>query len=153
MRMETEIEHNNVKLQILLPEKRSLQHWITDQLTILAEAFNEAMTTEKLRIYVEDLASDLTREQLQIAFTRARRELKFFPKIAELRELACGAAKDQAKVTAEAAFQAAIRHLERKGVDAGIRSLPAPMQYAIRRCGGLATFNQRLEDSSYPFLQ
>jgi hypothetical protein len=45
------------------------------------------VTAERLRIYADDLA-DLSRKQLETALTRARRELKFFPKIAELRDLA-----------------------------------------------------------------
>ncbi len=40
-----------------------------------------------MEVYAEHLA-DLSREQLQRAFWRASRDLKFFPKLAELRELA-----------------------------------------------------------------
>jgi hypothetical protein len=35
--------------------------------------------------------------------------------------------------------------LERNGVDAGIRDLPKRVQYAVRQCGGLFQFNQRLQ--------
>ena len=64
--------------------------WLVDQLTMLAEAFGESgekLSAQRLQIYACDLA-DLDRSQLEIAFLRARRECKFFPKIAELRELA-----------------------------------------------------------------
>ena len=61
--------------------------WINDQLTILAEAFGEKLTEERQDIYCGSLA-DLTQQPLDIAFRRARCELKWFPKIAELRELA-----------------------------------------------------------------
>lgn len=66
--------------------------WINDQLTILAEAFGEKLTEERQDIYCGSLA-DLQQKQLDIAFRRARCELKWFPKIAELRELA-GALSD-----------------------------------------------------------
>lgn len=60
---------------------------VVDQLTILGEAFGQQLTDERMRVYCSDLA-DLTVEQVKLACGRARRELKFFPKIAELRELA-----------------------------------------------------------------
>jgi hypothetical protein len=61
--------------------------WLLEQLTILAEAMGESLTPSRLEIYLTDLA-DLSREQLEMACWRARRELRFFPKIAELREFA-----------------------------------------------------------------
>lgn len=60
---------------------------VIDQLTILGEAFGQQLTEERMRVYCSDLA-DLTVEQIKLACWKARRELKFFPKIAELRELA-----------------------------------------------------------------
>lgn len=56
-------------------------------------------------------------------------------------------------VEAEAAFQLVIRHLEREGVMTGSLDLPPRVRYAIRHCGGLPLFNQRLEEKGYPFLQ
>ncbi len=61
--------------------------WINDELTILAEAFGEPLTEQRLEIYCGGLA-DIRQNQLQIVFRRARYELKWFPKLAELRELA-----------------------------------------------------------------
>ena len=61
--------------------------WINDELTILAEAFGERLTEERTEIYIGGLA-DIQQNQLQGAFRRARYELKWFPKLAELRELA-----------------------------------------------------------------
>ncbi len=61
--------------------------WINDQLTILAEAFGETLTEQRQEIYCGGLA-DIKQNQLEIAFRRARYELKWFPKLAELRELA-----------------------------------------------------------------
>jgi len=95
-----ETEHNSVKLQISTREnEQELRLWVIDQLTILAEAFKEVVTAARLRIYAEDLC-DIAPEQLKAAFEHARRELRFFPKIAELRELA-GAGR-QAQLDAEA---------------------------------------------------
>src|SRR5580698_52249 len=64
-----------------------LLDWINDQLTILAEAFGEQITAERQEIYCAGLA-DLQQDPLQTAFRRARYELKWFPKLSELRELA-----------------------------------------------------------------
>jgi hypothetical protein len=64
-----------------------LLDWINDQLTILAEAFGETLTEQRQEIYCSGLA-DLDQTHLKIAFRRACCELKWFPKLAELRELA-----------------------------------------------------------------
>jgi hypothetical protein len=64
-----------------------LLEWINDELTILAETFGEPVTEQRQEIYCSGLA-DIPQEQLRIAFRRARYELKWFPKLAELRELA-----------------------------------------------------------------
>jgi hypothetical protein len=68
---------------------KNLEHldWINDQLTILAEAFGETLTEQRQEIYCAGLA-DIHRNNLQISFRRARYELKWFPKLAELREFA-----------------------------------------------------------------
>jgi hypothetical protein len=64
-----------------------LLEWISDQLTILAEAFGEPLTEERQDIYCSGLA-DIGQDQLRVVFHRALYELKWFPKLAELRELA-----------------------------------------------------------------
>jgi hypothetical protein len=64
-----------------------LLEWINDELTILAEAFGEPLTEQRQEIYCAGLG-DLDQDQLRIVFRRARYELKWFPKLAELRELA-----------------------------------------------------------------
>jgi hypothetical protein len=64
-----------------------LLDWINDQLTIVAEAFGETLTEQRQEIYCGGLA-DIQQDRLEIAFRRARYELKWFPKLAELRELA-----------------------------------------------------------------
>lgn len=87
--MDTQTEHNNVKLEISLPTKKpnALLGWLTDQFTILAEAFGEPLTAARLNVYASDLA-DLEHSQLEVAFRRARRELDYFPKVAQLRRVA-----------------------------------------------------------------
>jgi hypothetical protein len=65
----------------------ALKIWITNQVSALAVTFGVDITGQRLEIYSEHLA-DVSREQLGLAFWRASRSLKFFPKIAELRELA-----------------------------------------------------------------
>ena len=97
-----ETEQNNDKLATSQHSKPH-SRWIGEQLTILAEAMGENLSPARLTIYAADLA-DLNHSQLEVAFARARRELKFFPKIAELRDLAGVAAKDTRNVEAEAAW-------------------------------------------------
>jgi hypothetical protein len=53
----------------------------------MAEAFGERLTEERQEIYCAGLA-DVPQDRLDTAFRRARYELKWFPKLAELRELA-----------------------------------------------------------------
>jgi hypothetical protein len=61
--------------------------WIHNELTTLAEAFGEPLTDQRQDIYFSGLA-DIPQDQLRVAFRRARYELKWFPKLAELRGLA-----------------------------------------------------------------
>jgi len=65
----------------------ALLDWINDQLTVLAETFAEVLSEPRQEIYLEGLA-DIPRVHLEVAFRRAHRELKYFPKLAELREFA-----------------------------------------------------------------
>jgi hypothetical protein len=86
--METALEMETDKLacsQTETPLEKEL--WLVDQLSVLAEAFGECEKVSPQRLQICDLA-DLDQRQLDIAFKRARTELKFFPKISELRELA-----------------------------------------------------------------
>jgi hypothetical protein len=66
-----------------------LEHldWINDQLTVMAEAFGEKLTEERQEIYCAGLA-EFPQNRLDVVFRRARYELKWFPKLAELREFA-----------------------------------------------------------------
>jgi len=61
--------------------------WLVDELTALGEAFGEGLTAERQAIYVTAL-SDVPIDQLRQAIRAAIQELKWFPKVAELRELA-----------------------------------------------------------------
>jgi hypothetical protein len=61
--------------------------WLVNEITVLGEAFGEGLTAERQAIYGEALA-DIDPDRLRTAFRRARYELRWFPKIAELRELA-----------------------------------------------------------------
>jgi len=61
--------------------------WIKKQLAVLEEAMDVVISETRKGMFARDLM-DLPQERLAVAFCRARRELKFFPKIAELRELA-----------------------------------------------------------------
>jgi hypothetical protein len=158
----TQTEQSAARLTISLPEKpRELQLWLVDQLTILAEALGEAVTTQRLQIYATDLSADLSQEQLRLALTRARRECQFFPKICELRQFAGGSVEDQLQVETEAAWTWASDYLRKWGAErlplyqSGKRveapQLPARIEYALRRIGGFRGLNHITEESR-PFM-
>src|ERR1039458_9300906 len=62
---------------------------ILEGLAWLAEAYSEPLTPERVKVYTMAL-SDLSPEELSMGFNRAIREQKFWPRPAELRELATG---------------------------------------------------------------
>ena len=86
-------EPNNDKQTTSESETKSSPDLIVNALTLLAEAFGEPLTTVRVQVYLTSLA-DLDSAQVAKACNRAVRELKFFPKIAELRQLARDAAPD-----------------------------------------------------------
>jgi len=61
--------------------------WLLNEITALGEAFGEALTAERQVIYVRALA-DIPKDRLRCAMQTAISELKWFPKVAALRELA-----------------------------------------------------------------
>jgi hypothetical protein len=134
--------------------------WIHDQLTILAEGFGEPLTQERAEIYVSGLI-DIPQDRLKAAFKRALYELKFFPRLAELRDLSGSSAEEEKKVEAQAAWQQANDYLRKWGVDklpvrsAGKWITPPPLdprlEYAVRQIGGLWRMNQ-VTDETYHFI-
>lgn len=134
--------------------------WVHDQLTILAEAFGEPLTQERAEIYVSGLI-DIPQERLKVAFRRVLYELKFFPRLAELRDFSGSSAEEERKVEAQAAWQQAIEYLRKWGVDQlPIRSggkwitpprLEPRLEYAVRQIGGLWRLNQ-VTDETYHFM-
>lgn len=162
MQTEVETEQSNVAIATWKPENRPEQSlaWLIDAVTLLAESFGEPLTAQRLEIYARELA-DLSTESLRSAFRRAQRGLKFFPKIAELRELAGSKDEDARKVEAEAAWKLANDYLRMWGADllavysAGKRieapALPGRIEYALRRIGGLRGLNQ-ITEKSRPFM-
>jgi hypothetical protein len=88
--------------------------WLVDELTVLAECFGESgekLSPQRLQIYAADLA-DLDRQQLEVAFRRARRECRFFPKIAELRQLAGADPAEQLQAEAHAAWDEVMKFVQ-----------------------------------------
>jgi hypothetical protein len=79
---------------------------------VLAAALGETVTQERLAIYADDLG-DLTQEQIERALLRARRELRFFPKIAELREFAGVGIKQHDDAEMRAAWDATVRYVDK----------------------------------------
>ena len=162
--MQTEIGPSNGRNQTLPLEtkhsKLSNAGWRTKQLIALAEVFREPLTPECLAMYVESL-SDLSDDQIRLSIRRAARELNWFPKIAELRELAGVTEQDARRVEADAAWTFVNEYLRKWGVDripfysGGKRiyppGLPPRVDYAVRRIGGLSGLNQ-IRAESRPFM-
>lgn len=134
--------------------------WISDQLTMLAEAFAEPLTDERSEIYVRGLA-DISQDKLRVSFQRALRQLTWFPKLAELRNFAGANSADEAKVEADAAWAYVNDYLRKWGADllpirsGGKEILPPPLEarveYALRRIGGLQALNQ-MDMNRMPFM-
>jgi|SRR5579863_7832640 len=164
--METavETEHNNGNLTISQPST-PLFRWIGEQVTILAEAFGEPMTPQRLKVYAGDL-SDLDRRQLEQAFIRGRRELKFFPKIAELRSLAGKSQEQQQDAEARKAWDATMKFMEKYvsndvygnfGPEHGwyprrYPTLSERILATVRRTGGWKIY-KCMSNDDFPFVQ
>jgi hypothetical protein len=133
---------------------------------MLAEAFAEPLTEERMEIYVRALA-DIAQDRLRISFQRALRELTWFPKVAELRNLA-GATPEETnkeaeqKLEADAAWAYVNDYLRKWGVDqlplystGGQSTQPPPLDpradYALRRIGGFQALHQ-MDINRMPFV-
>ncbi|MFI5090769.1 MAG: hypothetical protein ACHP7P_11990 [Terriglobales bacterium] len=151
----------------MLPEKKPEPRLLViDQVTVLAEGFGEAVTAERLRIYAEDLA-DIPLDSLAVAFRRARRELKFFPKICELRDLAGANREQQEDAEARAAWDAVVDFADKYvqsdvhgdyHISRGCRPTPPPVLSdrivdSVRRSGGWRVYKTLLGSGNFPFLQ
>jgi hypothetical protein len=100
-------------------------------------------------MYVESLA-DLSDEQIRVSVGRAIRELKWFPKPAELRELVGCNPKEEQDAEARAALGVVLNFVEKyvqidpQGcyvIDQGVRRVPPPVLSqrildSVRRTGG-----------------
>lgn len=126
----------------------------------LAAAWNEPMPEARQAMYVENLM-DLDRSSLEQAFRRAVQEGEKFPSIADLRKLAAGEMKQS--VEAMAAWDAVQRYVREYGVErmpVYVRGkglvdpppLPARIEYALRRIGGLQALRAGGQDEAFPFL-
>ena len=142
-----------------------LLSWISDQLTMLAEAFAEPLTEERMEIYIRALA-DVPQDRLRISFQRALRELTWFPKVAELRNLAGASSEDaneeaKTKLEADAAWTYVNDYLRKWGVDqlplysSEGKQTPPPLDpradYALRRIGGFQALHQ-MDINRMPFV-
>jgi len=127
---------------------------------MLAEAFGEALTEERMEIYARAL-SDIPQDRLDLAFQRALQERTFFPKVAELRALALASSDEGKKVEANAAWEYVNQYLRKWGVDLlplysngkviTPPKLDARTNYALRRVGGLRALNQ-VDIDKMPFM-
>jgi hypothetical protein len=132
-----------------------------EQLGLLAVGMGEAVTAERLALYVEDLA-DLSQQQIEQALRRARRELKFFPKIAELRELAGAGMAAEASAEARRAWEALVKFVDRwcrwnceydrAYVERGAPILAQRIVDTVHRTGGWSAY-LGLSSADFPFQQ
>jgi hypothetical protein len=142
-----------------------LSRWIAEQVTILAEAFGESLTEQRVKIYAADL-SDIQPDALAVAFRRARRERGFFAKIAELRELAGVSRAQQQDAEARHAWDV-LTTFVRKYVSNDVHGNYGPehgwypktypqlsnhILDVVRRTGGWRVY-ARMTDEDFPFVQ
>jgi hypothetical protein len=134
-------------------------------MAILAEAYAEPLTPARIRVYVQDLA-DLSPEQLAVGFARARRGLKFFPRISEIRELAGATAEGNEDAEARAAWDVLMSFVScyvqsdvfgNYSPDQGCRTTPMPVLSqrildTVRRTGSWRAF-KCMTFSDFPFQQ
>jgi hypothetical protein len=167
MEMETATERSNGKLTTWQPQPQpsGILGWLVEQLTILAEAMGETMTPARLKIYASDLA-DIGQAQLAIAFQHARRQCRFFPKIAELRELAGASPRQNDDAEMRKAWDVLIRFVSKYvsndvygsyGPEHGWYSKTFPqlsdrLLATVRRTGGWKVY-ARMTDEDFPFQQ
>ena len=163
---------NNSQPTSLTPPRAPNASWLIEQLALLAMALGEAISDGRLAIYADEL-SDLTCDQLAVAFRRARRECRFFPRIAELRELAGAAsAERQRNAEALAAWDTVVAYVQKYvGNDpegnygpqfgwyratwnrpATYPTLPQRLLDVIRRTGGWSAY-ALMGDTDFPFQQ
>ena len=164
--METETEQNAGRLKISLPQKKQSQsssvEWRTKQLLATAEVFREPLTAECLAMYVESLA-DLSDEQIRLCVGRAIRELKWFPKPAELRELVgCNPKDAEARKAWDVLSQFVSRYVGNDvygnyGPEHGWYSKSYPklsdrILGTVRRSGGWKVY-ACMTEADFPFIQ
>lgn len=130
--------------------------WIVEQLTILGVTLDTQLSAQRLVLYAQAL-SDIGRESLALAFVEAGKRCQFFPRPAELRELAVGKADDQQEVEAQGAWLW-IQDFMRKfwhadiGIDRRAPNIPPAINYTLRIIGGFRALSQ-MEVGSEPFVQ
>jgi hypothetical protein len=95
---------------------RSKDEALVHHLNLLAEGFGEPLTATRLKLYIMGLG-DLSASQLKNGLNRAIRELTFWPRPAELRELCTGVkARKSDTLRADEAWQWVMTYLDRHGV-------------------------------------
>jgi hypothetical protein len=102
------------------------------QLTALAEAFGVSLSAGAFALYLEAL-EDLDTDALKAACSRAVREQRFFPRAAELRELAGVRRPPRPAEVAESAWGDVLLCIQRRG---GWGLLGIDTLRALRAIGG-----------------
>ena len=139
------------------------QSFIAEQLTVLAAAFRETLHEATLRIYANDLA-DIPTECLLLAFEKARLELTYFPRIAEIRAMAGETEKIKVEAEAHKAWDILMDYVDKwvcsdpegrykpdPTVRAGVMpQLSQRLLDTVRRTGGWRAY-KCMTNSDFPF--
>lgn len=122
--------------------------WLIEQLGLLAAAMGQEVTPERLRVNAQDLA-DLPSEVLPEMFSLARKGLKFYPQVSELRALVEKKEIEADAVEAEKAWLILEGRRDRLGAHG---KLDGATDYALRAIGGWKRFcNYELD--AYSFIR
>lgn len=120
-------------------QKLSYGEWLIEQLTLLAEGKGKEITEQRLAINAADLL-DVPQEVMADVFPRARKTLKYYPEVCELREMAgCLTPQQQLEAGAMDAWLKVLRQITKHGIDGtGAKpDFPERTWHAIRAVGGL----------------
>jgi hypothetical protein len=131
----------------------------------MAEVFREPLTAECMAMYVESLA-DVSDDQIRVSIGRVVRELKWFPKPAEIRELAGANPAKQDDAEARKAWDILIAFIRKYvgndvygnyGPEHGWYPTDHPQLSdrildTVRRTGGWKVY-ARMTHEDFPFIQ
>lgn len=124
------------------------------RLYALAEALGETLTPKRIDLYLQCL-SDIDGEKVNAALESALLTCKWFPKIAEIREMVMGNPVVADDAEADTAWANVIRYVDNWHPDIGAYGpgLTSREQYALRVIGGPLVVQDNFGGKSLQFLR